>query len=103
MMMAAPTIVAQDGTSPNTTKPKITAQTIIEYWYGTTTLAGASFSDLFTQSSAATEMMPAAKNSTRLPADGVTQPNDDSTRPRMKVPPNCDVASTMSGLSLIHI
>ena len=72
MMMAAPTIVAQDGTSPNTTKPKITAQTIIEYWYGTTTLAGASFSDLFTQSSAATEMMPAAKNSTRLPADGVT-------------------------------
>jgi len=24
-------IVAHDGTSPNTTKPKITAQTIIEY------------------------------------------------------------------------
>ena len=31
MMMAAPTMVAIDGTSPNTTKPKITAQTIIEY------------------------------------------------------------------------
>ena len=31
MMMAAPTIVAIDGTSPNTTKPNITAHTIIEY------------------------------------------------------------------------
>ena len=31
MMMAAPMMVASDGTSPNTAKPKITAQTIIEY------------------------------------------------------------------------
>src|SRR5215467_3867015 len=99
MMIAAPAIVAGCGTSPNTVMPNITAQTIIEYWYGTTTLAGASFSERLTQSSAATEMMPAVKNSTRLPADGVTQPNGDSTRPRMNVPPNCVVASTISGVA----
>src|SRR6476620_7563002 len=99
MMMAAPTIVAQDGVSPNTAKPKITAQTIIEYWYGTTTLAGASFSERLTQSNAATEMIPAIANSTRLPAPGVTQPNGDSRAPSMNVPPNCDDASTMSGVA----
>jgi hypothetical protein len=31
MMIAAPTMVEIDGTSPHTTKPKITAHTIIEY------------------------------------------------------------------------
>jgi len=31
MMIDAPMMVAGDGTSPNTTKPKITAQMIIEY------------------------------------------------------------------------
>ena len=40
MMIAAPTMVAGCGTSPNTVMPNMTAQMIIEYWYGTTTLAG---------------------------------------------------------------
>src|SRR6476620_6137747 len=98
MMITAPTIVAIDGTSPNTTKPKITAQTIIEYWYGTTTLAGASFSDRLTQNSAVTEMHPASAKNTRLPGVGGTQWNADSTAPSENVPMNCEDAITMSGV-----
>src|SRR5260370_40970433 len=99
MMMAAPTIVATDGTSPNTTKPKITAHTIIEYWYGTTTLAGASFSERLTHNNAAAETIPATANSPRLPALGVTQPNGDMIAPSRNVPANCDEASTMAGVA----
>src|SRR3982074_3595291 len=99
MMMAAPAIVAIDGTSPNTPPPNITAQTIIEYWYGTTTLAGASFSERLTHNSALTEMQPAAANRPRLPRLGVTQPNGDISAPSAKVPANCDDASTISGVA----
>src|SRR5581483_8801230 len=86
MMMAAPATVAVDGTSPNTTRPKITAQMIMEYWYGTTTLAGASFSERLTE------------NSARLERDGVTQPNGDIAAPSRNEPANCDDAITMSGV-----
>src|SRR5581483_6485871 len=98
MMMAAPATVAVDGTSPNTTRPKITAQMIMEYWYGTTTLAGASFSERLTQSSALTEMQPATANSARLERDGGTQPNGDIAAPSRNEPANCDDAITMSGV-----
>src|ERR1700749_5282502 len=99
MMIAAPAMVAGFGTSPTTGMPNITAQTIIEYWWGTTTLAGASFSERLTQTSAVTEMQPAAANSARLPALGVTQPNGDISAPSTNVPTNCDVAITMSGVA----
>src|SRR5216684_2918524 len=71
---------------------------IIEYWYGTTTLAGASFSERLTQRSAATEMHPAAANRPRLPGLGVTQPNGDISAPSVNEPANCDDASTISGV-----
>src|SRR5450755_4721990 len=99
MIMAAPKIVATDGTSPNTIKPNITAQMIIEYWYGTTTLAGASFSERLTHKSALTEMHPATANRPRLPRLGVTQPNGDISAPSKNVPANCDDASTISGVA----
>src|SRR5438105_4045030 len=98
MMMAAPTMVAIDGTSPNTTKPKITAQTIIEYWYGTTTLAGASLSERLTQNSAVTETHPASAKIARLPDVGGTQWNADSAAPSKNVPTNCEDAITISGV-----
>src|SRR5216683_2782299 len=72
---------------------------IIEYWYGTTTLAGASFSERLTHNSAATEMHPAAANRPRLPRLGVTQPIGDNNAPSRKVPANCDDASTISGVA----
>src|SRR5229473_200324 len=72
---------------------------IIEYWYGTTTLAGASFSERLTHNSAATEIHPAAANRPRLPRPGVTQPNGDSSAPSRKVPMNCDDASTISDVA----
>src|ERR1700749_801508 len=99
MMIAAPAMVAGFGTSPTTGMPNITAQTIIEYWWGTTTLAGASFSERLTQNSALTEMQPAAANSARLAAPGVTQPNGDISAPSRKVPTNCELAITMSGVA----
>ena len=71
----------------------------MEYWYGTTTLAGASFNERLTHKSAATEMQPAAANRPRLPGLGVTQPIGDSSAPSTKVPTNCDDASTMSGVA----
>src|SRR3954469_14170775 len=98
MMIAPPAIVGAEGTSPNTRYPNITAHTIIEYWYGTTTLAGASFSERLTHNSAATEMHPAAANRPRLPMLGATQPNGDITAPNVNVPANCDEASTISGV-----
>src|SRR5215813_3944832 len=99
MMIAAPIMVAGCGTSPNTVMPKITAQMIIEYWYGTTTLAGASLSERLTQTSALTEMQPATANSARLPAPGATQPNGDISAPSTKVPTNCELAITMSDVA----
>src|SRR2546421_1157563 len=98
MMMTAPTMVGTCGTSPNTTWPNATAHTIIEYWYGTTTDAGASFSERLTHISALTEMAPASANSPRLPRVGVTQPIGDISAPSVKVPMNCVDASTMSGV-----
>jgi hypothetical protein len=62
---------------------------IIEYWYGTTTEAGASFSERLTHISALTEIAPASANSPRLRRSGVTQPNGDSSAPSAKVPMNC--------------
>src|SRR6476660_2541040 len=38
-------------------------------------------------------------NRPRLPGDGVTQPNGDIKRPSRNVPPNCDDASTISGVA----
>src|SRR6476646_6540375 len=98
MMIAAPASVAACGTSPNTIRPNSTAQMIMEYWYGTTTLAAASFSERLTQSSALTEMRPAIANSARLDSDGVTQPNGDIAAPSTNVPENCSDAITMSGV-----
>src|SRR4030081_2280567 len=72
---------------------------IIEYWYGTTTLAGASFSERLTHNSALTEMHPAAANRPRRPMPGVTQPKGDISRPSVNVPANCDDASTISGVA----
>src|SRR3982074_3345145 len=72
---------------------------IIEYWYGTTVEAGASFSERLTHNSALTEMHPAAANRPRLPILGVTQPNGDISAPRVNVPTNCDDASTISGVA----
>src|SRR5229473_856594 len=72
---------------------------IIEYWYGTTTLAGASFSERLTHNSAATEMHPAAANRPRLLTLGATQPNGDISAPSVNVPVNCDDASTISGVA----
>src|SRR3977135_4666768 len=72
---------------------------IIEYWYGTTTLAGASFSERLTHNSALTEMHPAAANRPRLPMPGVTQPKGDISAPSANVPANCDDASTISGVA----
>src|ERR1700737_1172901 len=72
---------------------------IIEYWYGTTTLAGASFSERLTHNSAATEMHPAAANRPRLPMPGATQPNGDNSAPSRNGPANCDDASPISGVA----
>ena len=44
-------------------------------------------------------MTPAAANITRLPALGVTQPNGDISAPSRKVPTNCEVAITISGVA----
>ena len=62
-------------------------------------MAGASFSERLTHSSAPTEMQPAAANRPRLPSVGVTQPNGDSTAPKGNVPMNCADASTISGVA----
>ena len=43
--------------------------------------------------------MPAAANRPRLPSVGVTQPNGDISAPSRNVPPNCDDASTISGVA----
>src|ERR1700716_3095738 len=51
------------------------------------------------QISAPTETIPAAANRPRLPMVGVTQPIGDSNAPSRNVPPNCDDASTMSGVA----
>src|SRR4051794_40788839 len=99
MMIAAPTIVASDGTSPNTTQPNITAHTIIAYWYGTTTLAGASFSERLVHNSATIEMHPASTNKPRSGRSGIRHANGASTRPTLNVPANCVAASTMSGVA----
>src|ERR1700753_1249134 len=72
---------------------------IIEYWYGTTTLAGASLSERLTHNSALIEMHPAVANRQRLLKSGVTQPIGASSAPNRKVPANCDAASTMSGVA----
>src|SRR6266550_4105932 len=72
---------------------------IIEYLYGTTTLAGASFSERLTHNSAPTEMHPAAAKRTRPPGLGVTHPNGDNSAPSRNVPANCDEASTISGVA----
>ena len=43
--------------------------------------------------------MPATANNPRLPTVGVTQPNGAISAPSRKVPPNCDDASTISGVA----
>src|ERR1700752_904473 len=72
---------------------------MIEYWYGTTTEAGASFSERLTHISALTEIAPASANRPRLPRFGVTQPNGAISAPSVKVPTNCVDASTISGVA----
>ena len=44
-------------------------------------------------------MTPAAANRPRLPSVGVTQPIGDISAPSRNVPPNCVVASTISGVA----
>src|SRR3954447_8257725 len=99
MMIAPPAIVGAEGTSPNTRYPNITAHTIIAYWYGTTTLAGASFSERLVQSSATIEMHPASTNRPRSGSPGARHANGASTRPTLNVPVNCVAASTISGVA----
>src|SRR3982074_1841504 len=72
---------------------------IIEYWYGTTTLAGASFSERLTHNSAATEMHPAAANRPRLIKPGVIQPNPAPSAQSGNVPANCEAASTIPAVA----
>src|ERR1700760_2680276 len=72
---------------------------IIEYWYGTTTLAAASFRERLTHNSALTEMQPAVANRQRLLKSGVTHPIGASSAPNRKVPANCEDASTISGVA----
>src|SRR5436305_14254807 len=62
-------------------------------------LAGASFSERLTHNSALTEIQPAVANKARLPRSGVTQPKGDISAPSAKVPTNCDVANTISGVA----
>src|SRR5262249_47411590 len=64
-----------------------------------TMLAGASIRARLTQSSALTEMQPAAANSARWLAFGVTQPNGAMMAPNTRVPTNWEVAKTMSGVA----
>src|SRR5437660_9439827 len=51
------------------------------------------------QSSAAIDVTPATANRARLPIVGVTQPIGDISAPSRNVPPNCDDASTISGVA----
>src|SRR5215207_467511 len=68
------------------------------YWYGTTTLAGASLSERLTHTSAPIATTPSSASNGKSCADGVTQPNGASTAPTTSVVAICVETSARSAV-----
>src|SRR5581483_4398751 len=72
---------------------------IIEYWYGATMLAGASFSDRLTLNNAITVMQPPSTISAACHNDSGDQPSvGTKAKPKQNEPEICVAPSTMSGV-----
>src|SRR5215470_9574609 len=68
---------------------------IMVYWYGTTTLAGASVSERLTHASATTDSTPNSTSSTKSRSEGAVQPNGAAMAPNTSVDTSCPDMSTI--------
>src|SRR5262245_39035931 len=69
---------------------------MVVYWYGTTTLAGASLSERLTQTCATIDTMPSSTSSSASRSGGVTQPIGASAAPNSSAAAVCVVTRTVS-------
>src|SRR5690242_15145230 len=85
MMITAPASTWTRGSSPKISNPSTTPHTIVVYWYGTTTEAGARLSDMLREGSPPIASTPNSTIRAKSPGGGVTQPNGAAMRPNTAV------------------